>query len=241
MSRPIIGLTTYRENSKWASWDRLADVQSTLYTDAIAASGGAVVLIPPVAAGAADVLRALDGLVVSGGADVDPARYGAAAHPAAGPFRADRDDAELTLVRGAVNAGLPVLGICRGMQVLNVALGGGLVQHLPDVAGTLPHREGRGEFSTRSVELADDSWLGRVLGGAVRTACHHHQAVDQLGTGLRIVGRADDRTPEAVEASDGRPVFGVQWHPEQRDDPRLFDAFVALAAQRVSATSPRGS
>ena len=238
MSRPIIGLTTYRENAKWGLWDRLADIQSTLYTDAIAASGGAVVLVPPATSGVSDVLRALDGLLVSGGADVDPVRYAAAAHPSAGPFRADRDDAELTLVRDAVEKGVPVLGICRGMQVLNVALGGDLVQHLPELAGVLPHQEAPGVFSTRSVMLDADSWLGRVLGASVPTACHHHQAVDRLAPGLRIVGRADDGTPEAVEADDGRAVFGVQWHPEQLDDRRLFEAFVDLAAKRSAATSP---
>jgi putative glutamine amidotransferase len=230
MSRPIIGLTTYRENAKWGSWDRLADVQSTLYTDAIAASGGAVVLVPPAPSGVNDVLPALDGLLVSGGADVDPERYAAPARPHAGPFRPDRDDAEFALVRHAVERGVPVLGICRGMQVVNVALGGDLIQHLPELPGALAHREAAGGFVTRSVDLDPASWLGRVLGGQVPTACHHHQAVDRLGTGLRIVGRADDGTPEAVEAADGRPVLGVQWHPEQLDDRRLFDAFVALAA-----------
>jgi putative glutamine amidotransferase len=237
MSRPIIGLTTYRENARWGVWDTMADLQSTLYTDAVAASGGAVVLIPPADFGVIDVLRALDGLVISGGADVDPARYGAPAHAASGPFRADRDDAEMALVRAAVEQGVPVLGICRGMQVLNVALGGDLLQHLPEVAGVLPHKEAEGVFSTRAVTFDASSWLGRTLGGDVRTACHHHQAVDRLAPGLRIVGRADDGTPEAVEADDGSPVFGVQWHPEQHDDRRLFEAFVRLAGSRSAVAS----
>ena len=232
MGRPIIGLTTYRETAQWGVWDRLADIQSTLYTDAIAASGGAVVLIPPAAVGVIDVLPALDGLLISGGADVDPGNYDAPAHPAAGPFRADRDTAEMALVRAAVKEGVPVLGICRGMQVLNVALGGDLTQHLPELPGTLRHQESPGVFSTRRASLDADSWLGRTLGAEVPTACHHHQAVDTLAPGLRIVGRADDGTPEAVEADDGAPVFGVQWHPEQLDDHRLFVAFVGLAAQR---------
>lgn len=236
MSRPVIGLTTYRDRAQWGVWDRLADVQSTLYTDAIAASGGAVVLVPPAAVGVVDVLPALDGLVVSGGADVDPATYDAPAHSAAGPFRQDRDTAELALILAAVRAGVPVLGICRGMQVLNIALGGDLLQHLPDVAGVLPHQESPGVFSTRAVALDTASWLGRTLGASVPTACHHHQAVDRLGEGLRVVGFADDGTPEAVEAADGSPVIGVQWHPEQLADRRLFEAFVALAAQRQSVT-----
>jgi gamma-glutamyl-gamma-aminobutyrate hydrolase PuuD len=239
MGRPIIGLTTYREHARWGVWDRLADVQSTLYTDAVAASGGAVVLVPPADSGVLDVLRALDGLVISGGADVDPAAYDAPAHPAAGPFRADRDNAELALVRAAVEQGVPVLGICRGLQVLNVALGGDLIQHLPDIEGVLPHADGSGVFSRRSVTLDPDSWIGATLGAVVPTACHHHQAVDAVAAGLRIVGRADDGTAEALEATDGRPVFGVQWHPEQLDDRRLFEAFVSLAADRAAALSSR--
>ena len=228
MGRPIIGLTTYRERARWGAWDRLADLQSTLYTDAIAASGGAVLLVPPAASGVVDVLRALDALVVSGGADVDPATYDAPAHEAA-----DRDDAEMALVNAAVENGIPVLGICRGMQVLNVALGGDLLQHLPEIEGVLPHQEAPGVFSTRAVTFDPDSWIGRTLGDSVPTACHHHQAVGRVASGLRIVGRADDGTPEAIEAVDGRPVFGVQWHPEQLDDRRIFEAFVSLAAARV--------
>jgi putative glutamine amidotransferase len=190
-------------------------------------------LVPPAASGVVDVLRALDALVISGGADVDPATYDAPAHEAAGPFRADRDDAEMALVRAAVENGVPVLGICRGMQVLNVALGGDLLQHLPEIEGVLPHQDAPGVFSTRAVTFDADSWIGRTLGDSVPTACHHHQAVGRVAPGLRIVGRADDGTPEAIEADDGRPVFGVQWHPEQLDDRRIFEAFVALAAARV--------
>jgi putative glutamine amidotransferase len=122
--------------------------------------------------------------------------------------------------------------------VLNVALGGDLIQHLPDIEGNLPHQEGVGEFSTRAVTLTADSWIGRTLGASIPTACHHHQAVDRVAPGLRIVGRADDATIEAVESADGAPVFGVQWHPEQRDDRRLFEAFVALAAERADQLSP---
>jgi gamma-glutamyl-gamma-aminobutyrate hydrolase PuuD len=228
VSRPVIGITTYCEQARWGVWDRLADVQLTLYSDAVAASGGAVVLVPPVAAGVADVVGALDGLIVSGGADVDPVHYAQPAHEAAGPFRPDRDDAELALVRTAVARRLPLLGICRGMQVLNVALGGTLSQHLPDRAGTLAHQGPEpGVFTSRTVKLEADSWLGRAIGDEAATACHHHQAVDRLGDGLRVVARADDGTVEAVETVDGSPIAGVQWHPEQLVDRRIFEAFVA--------------
>lgn len=232
MGRPVIGITTYREHARWGVWDTLADVQSTLYSDAVADGGGAVVLVPPVATGVEDIVGALDGLVVSGGADVDPVNYAQAPHAAAGPFRPDRDDAELTLVRTAVASGVPVLGICRGMQVLNIALGGSLTQHLPEIAGTLAHQGEPGVFSTRTVKLDTDSWLAHAIGHVAVTACHHHQALDRLGSGLRIVGRADDGTVEAVEAMDGSPMVGVQWHPEQLSDPRIFEAFVARCASR---------
>jgi putative glutamine amidotransferase len=232
VSRPVIGITTYREQARWGVWDRLADVQLTLYSDAVADSGGAVVLVPPVASGVADVVGALDGLIVSGGADVDPAHYAQSAHEAAGPFRPDRDDAELTMVRTAVARGVPLLGICRGMQVLNVALDGSLTQHLPEMAGTFAHQGPEpGTFTSRTVKLETDSWLGRAIGDDAVTACHHHQAVDRLGDGLRVVGRADDGTVEAVEAIDGSAVVGVQWHPEQLADRRLFEAFVSRARQ----------
>ncbi len=231
MGRPIIGLTTYRENARWGVWDRLADIQSTLYTDAIAASGGgAVVLVPPAASGVLDVLPALDGLLISGGADVDPGTYDAAAHPAAGPFRADRDNAEFALVRGAVEAGVPMLGICRGLQVLNVALGGDLIQHLPEIEGVLPHAEGSGIFSTRAVTLDPDSWIGATLGAGVPTACHHHQAVDRVAPGLRIVGPSRRRDARSARGC-GRPA-GVRRAVASRATrrPQALEAFVSLAA-----------
>jgi putative glutamine amidotransferase len=240
MARPIIGLTTYRENACWGVWDKLADIQSTEYTDAIAASGGAVVLVPPAATGVVDVVRALDGLLISGGADVDPATYDATAHAESGPYAPARDSAEMALVRAALEERVPVLGICRGMQVLNVAMGGDLLQHLPEVEGVLAHKEAPGVFSTRQVKFDADSWLGRTLGETAPTACHHHQAVNRLAAGLRIVGWADDGTPEAVEADDGAPVIGVQWHPEHLDDRRLFVAFVGLAARRRAAAEALG-
>ena len=176
MGRPIIGLTTYREHARWGVWDADVDIQSTLYTDAVAASGGAVVLVPPAETGVVDVLRALDGLIVSGGADVDPAAYDAEAHPEAGRFAVTATTPSLRW-SSRCGRGVPVLGICRGMQVLNVALGGDLIQHLPEIAGVLPQRRGAGVFSTRAVTLDADSWIGRTLGAGVPTACHHHQAV----------------------------------------------------------------
>lgn len=219
----------YRERARWGVWDEKADLLPATYVDAVVASGGTVLLLPAVSVDADDIFDAIDGLIITGGADVDPENYGEGAHEAAGPFRPDRDEAELALARAAVVRGVPVLGICRGMQVLNVALGGDLVQHLPDVDGTLAHQESPGVFSSRQVQLDDDSVIGRALGPTVSTSCHHHQAVGRLADGLRIVGRADDGTAEAFESTDGSSILGVQWHPEQGSDRRLFEAFVGIA------------
>jgi putative glutamine amidotransferase len=219
----------YRERARWGVWDETADLLPASYVDAVVAGGGTVLLLPAVAPDLDDIFDVLDGLIITGGADVDPQHYGLSAHEAAGPFRADRDDSELALSRAAVARGVPILGICRGMQVLNVALGGDLVQHLPDIDGTLAHQEAPGVFSSRQVELDADSVIGRALGPAVSTSCHHHQAVGRLADGLRIVGRADDGTAEAFESTDGSSILGVQWHPEQGSDRRLFEAFVGIA------------
>jgi gamma-glutamyl-gamma-aminobutyrate hydrolase PuuD len=236
MSRPIIGLTMYRERARWGVWDEPADLLPAKYVDAVVASGGVPVLLPVAAPDVDRLLDVIDGVLICGGADVEPTHYDQPAHEAAGPFRPDRDDAELAIARAAVKREVPVLGICRGMQVLNVALGGDLSQHLPDAPGTLAHQESPGVFSSRSVALDADSFLGRTLGPTVPAACHHHQAVDRAADGLRIVGRADDGTPEAFESQEttsGAPaVLGVQWHPERGSDRRLFEAFVSAAATR---------
>lgn len=225
----------YRERARWGIWDLPADLLPAKYADGIVASGGIAVLLPVLAPDVDRVLDALDGVVICGGADVEPSHYDQQAHAEAGPFRPDRDDTELAIARVAVKRGVPVLGICRGMQVLNVALGGDLTQHLPDLAGSLAHQESPGVFSERSVILDADSFIGHVLGRSVPAACHHHQAVGRLADGLKIVGRADDGTPEAFESlrytSSAPPVLGVQWHPEQGGDLRLFEAFVEAAAE----------
>jgi putative glutamine amidotransferase len=239
MSRPIIGLTMYRERARWGVWDEPADLLPASYTDAIAAGGGVPVLLPATTTEAGDIVNALDGLLIAGGADVAPELYDQPAHAASGPFRPDRDDAEFALARAAVAREVPILGICRGMQVLNVALGGDLDQHLPDLEGTLAHQESPGVFSSLGVSLEPDSYVGSVLGPSVATACHHHQAVGRVAAGLRIVGRADDGTAEAFEsvwtAPGGPLIIGVQWHPEQGNDRRLFEAFVAAAAAHSRA------
>ena len=208
----------------------------------MAQAGGLPVLLPPSEGGAA-VLSRLDGLVLSGGSDVDPARYGAAAHPDAGPFYAARDSAELELCRHALASGLPVLGICRGLQVINVALGGTLHQHLPDLVGNDSHSPERTGYGAHKVSVAAGTQLAAILGrseAAVPT--HHHQAIDRLGAGLVATAWTDDGVIEAVEFDQGcrlmRAPFmiAVQWHPEAGDDLSLFTALVAAAAAFGSRT-----
>jgi putative glutamine amidotransferase len=231
---PVIGISSYQLEAHWGNWDDQAVLLPRRYVDKVAQAGGLPVLLPPAAARAA-LLSRLDGLVLSGGSDVDPARYGAAAHPAAGPFYADRDTAELELCRHALAAGLPVLGICRGLQVLNVALGGTLHQHLPDLVGDDSHSPELTGYGTHKVSVASGTQLAAILArseAAVPT--HHHQAIDQLAPGLVATAWTDDGVIEAVEfESAGQPdapfMIAVQWHPEAGDDLSLFTALIAAA------------
>jgi len=226
---PLIGLTAYGERARFGVWNVDATLLPRNYVDMVAGAGGVPVLLPSVPAAAAAV-DALDGLIVTGGPDVDPAVYGAEPHPRTGPHRGERDLAELAMVRRALDQGVPVLGVCRGHQVLNVVLGGTLVQHLPDAVGHAGHNPESGVFGTTSVDLDSQSRAGAAVGERVIVRCHHHQAIDRLGDGLVISGRASDGTVEAVELA-GRPfVVGVQWHPEQdAADARLFTALVRAA------------
>jgi putative glutamine amidotransferase len=171
------------------------------------------------------VLSRVDALVVAGGADVDPARYGAVPHPLSQRTRQDRDDAEVALLTAAVAAEVPVLGICRGMQVLAVAAGGELDQHLPELVGHTGHSPTVDGYGRHGVRLAEGSWLRRVLGERVDAPTHHHQAV-RSHPGLVAAGWADDGVIEAIETPGARLCVGVQWHPEVDEDPRLFEAFV---------------
>ncbi|QUQ68191.1 gamma-glutamyl-gamma-aminobutyrate hydrolase family protein [Kutzneria sp. CA-103260] len=224
--RPVIGITTYIERTRYGAWDLDAAVLPRTYIDTVAAAGGNPVLLPPL--GFCDV-SFLDGLVIAGGADVDPARYGAQAHPETLGLRTDRDGTEFALVENALAAHLPLIGVCRGMQVLNVALGGTLTQHVPDVTGSSAHRPVVGQFGPTDVEMAEGSAINEILGGAATVSCSHHQAVDRLGDGLAVTARSVDGVVEAVELAGADFVLGVQWHPEQDAEVRLFKALVARA------------
>lgn len=236
MRRPVIGITTYRESASWGVWQRPADLLGAGYADAVADAGGAPVLLPPLPAVALDALHAVDGLVLAGGADVDPQHYGAARSHATGPPRQDRDDTELALARACLERDVPLLAICRGMQVLNVALGGSLVQHLPDVPGTGDHRAGDGRFHQRTIDVDRDSVLGALVGDRLGVHCYHHQAVDRLADGLRAVAWSEDGVVEALEPV--RPttfLLAVQGHPEESADRRLFAALTGAARSRSSS------
>jgi putative glutamine amidotransferase len=233
MRRPDIGITTYRESASWGVWQRPADLLGAGYADAVADAGGAPVLLPPLPEVVLDALPALDGLVLAGGADIDPRRYGAVRDPATGPPRQDRDETELELARACLERDIPLLAICRGMQVLNVALGGSLLQHLPDVAGTAAHRAGDGCFHERTIDVAPGSRLAALVGDRLDVHCYHHQAVDRLADGLRAVAWSEDGVVEAVEpVQPAGFLLAVQAHPEESADRRLFAALTEAAARR---------
>jgi putative glutamine amidotransferase len=240
MSGPLIGISAYCEQARWGVWEREAIVLPRRYADAVSAAGGIPVLLPP-EPGIGDALARLDGLMLSGGGDIDPARYGAEPSPQLTSVRAERDAAELALLDAAMSLRLPVLGICRGMQVINVARGGSLHQHLPDVVGHDGHAPVAGAFGTHEVRVAAGSRLSAILGLrdddlAITTPTHHHQAVDSLGKGLTATAWAADGTIEAFEGDAGDQfVVAIQWHPEAGDDPTLFRALVAAARDRAPA------
>jgi putative glutamine amidotransferase len=231
--RPVIGITTYLERASYGVWDHPAALLPRTYPDAIARVGGIPVLLPPVGDGQAELVERIDGLVLAGGADLDPARYQQQAHPQTLGVRADRDAFEFPLLGAAIEADLPVLAICRGMQLLNVALGGSLIQHLPSSTGHDGHRPEPGTFGGSTVDLTADSRLAAILGRQTVVRCHHHQAADVPARNVDVVGRATDGTCEAIELPGRFFVIGVQWHPEENaEDDRLFAALVAAATSR---------
>jgi gamma-glutamyl-gamma-aminobutyrate hydrolase PuuD len=226
--RPVIGITTYLVPAAWGAWNMEAALVPGDYVRAVVEAGGAPLLVPP-GASLPETLDTVDGLVFSGGSDLDPELYGAEAHAeTVGIFR-ERDDFELQLMRAALERDVPMLAICRGSQVLNVALGGDLEQHVPDRVGTELHREVAGVFSEHDVEVVDGTRLGSILGDRHDVKSHHHQGFGRLGSGLREAARAPDGTLEALEDPTRRFTLGVLWHPEAGDDRALFGALVAEA------------
>jgi putative glutamine amidotransferase len=228
-SKPLIGISTYLERTRFGHWDVEAAVLYRGYLDCVVKAGGNPVMLPPVGTWTAETIAFLDGLVIAGGADIDPAAYGAEKHEKTGEPRRDRDEAEFALVEAALKLDLPVLGVCRGMQVLNVALGGTLHQHVEG------HNPAPGVFGHTDIEIVGDSRLHDVLGDATTVQCHHHQSLDRVADGLRVTAEAPDGTVEAVELEGAPFVVGVQSHPEQdTEDLRLFEALVEAARRRAS-------
>jgi putative glutamine amidotransferase len=229
VARPLIGITAYVEPAKWGAWEVPAALVPQTYVEAIERSGGRALLVPPSAEGVEETLAALDGLVFSGGADLDPSTYGQEPHPETNGTRPDRDRGELALLAAALERDMPLLAVCRGSQVLNVARGGDLVQHLPDIVGDERHKHTPGVFGDHDVRVDPASKVGELLGDRAPVKSHHHQGYGKLGAGLREVAWADDGTVEALEDPEKRFALGVLWHPEAGEDAALFQALVEQA------------
>jgi putative glutamine amidotransferase len=224
--RPVIGITTYLTLARFGVWEDDAALIPAAYVRAVEAAGGRALLVPPSMEGIDETLDALDGLLFSGGSDLDPEIYGQQAHAETDGVVPERDRAEIVLLQAALERDMPVLAVCRGSQVLNVARGGDLVQHLPDVVGDEKHKHTPGVFADHDVELVSGTRVQQILGDHAPVKSHHHQGYGQLGQGLREAARADDGTIEALEDPSRRFALGVLWHPEAAEDFALFEALV---------------
>lgn len=228
MGRPVIAVTSYEEQARWGAWDQRAALTPASYVSKVSDAGARVVLLPP-DDGDTDVLTRVDGLVLIGGPDVDPRRYGQEPHATVDEPRIVRDASELALYLRARERGIPVLGICRGLQVMAVAHGGTLTQHLPDLELGTVHRQAPGTYTRHRATFVPGSLVARILGGIEADVnSSHHQCVDAPGT-LTVTGWADDGTIEVCEDPSADFVIGVQWHPEADEGPELFRALIAAA------------
>jgi putative glutamine amidotransferase len=227
--KPVIGITTYLTRATFGSWEEDTALVPADYVNAIERAGGRPLLVPPSEEAIEETLDALDGVLFSGGGDLDPQHYGQEAHPNTKGIVPERDKGELALLQAALARDMPVLAVCRGSQVLNVALGGDLVQHLPDVVGDEKHKHTPGAYADHDVNVEPETRLGALLGDRAPVKSHHHQGFGQLGEGLRESARAEDGTLEALEDPSRRFALGVLWHPEAGEDMRLFEALVEQA------------
>jgi putative glutamine amidotransferase len=229
--RPVIGITTYVTPVTHGDWNEEAAHVPADYVRAVEHAGGRPLLVPPSEGGIDETLDALHGVIFSGGGDLDPETYGQDAHAQTKGVVAERDRGELALLQAALARDMPVLAVCRGSQVLNVALGGDLVQHLPDLVGHDEHKHTPGQFADHEVTLVPETRLGSLLGDHAPVKSHHHQGFGRLGEGLREAARAEDGTVEALEDPSRRFALGVLWHPEAGEDLRLFEELVGEAAR----------
>jgi putative glutamine amidotransferase len=227
--RPRIGLTTYYQAASWGVWQADAAILPGTYVQAVVAAGGTPILLPPVGTDRT-VVELLDGLIIAGGSDVDPEQYGAEPH-ALTRSQPARDAHDIALTKAALATELPLFSICRGAQILNVALGGSLIQHIPDVnPGAAQYQPAPGVFGNVEFTTAPGSISEELLGPRASAPCYHHQAMDRIAAGLRVTAAAQDGTVQALETTDGGWVLGVQYHPEQNpDDLRLFRGFIEAA------------
>ncbi|MGZ4411934.1 MAG: gamma-glutamyl-gamma-aminobutyrate hydrolase family protein [Gaiellaceae bacterium] len=228
--KPLIGITTYVIDARFGAWEEESALVPSDYVRAVERAGGRALLVPPSKDGVEETLDALDGIIFSGGSDLDPSIYGQEAHPETNGVVPMRDQAELALLEAALERDMPVLAICRGSQVLNVGRGGDLVQHLPEVVGHERHKHTPGVYADHEVSVAADARLGSLLGERAPVKSHHHQGFGRVGDGLREVAWAEDGTVEALEDPTRRFALGVLWHPEAGEDAALFEALVQEAA-----------
>ena len=224
--KPVVGITTYLTRATFGSWEEETALVPADYVRAIERAGGRALLVPPSEDAIEETLDALDGVIFSGGADLDPELYGQEPHPETKGVQGERDRGELALLQAALARDMPVLAVCRGSQVLNVALGGDLVQHLPEVVGDEKHKHTPGQYADHDVDVDPDTRLGSLIGDRAPVKSHHHQGFGRLGEGLRESARAEDGTLEALEDPSRRFALGVLWHPEAGEDMRLFEALV---------------
>jgi putative glutamine amidotransferase len=219
------------EQAAWGVWNKPAALLPATYVRSVEVAGGRPVLLPPMSEAGPETLAALDGVLFSGGSDIDPTLYGREPHSETKIIRPERDHGERHLISAALERDIPLLAICRGMELLNVACGGTLEQHLPDRTTAVRHKGGTGVYASHEVVIKPDSKLGEILGSYVEVRSHHHQAPETVGENLSEVAWASDDTIEGIEMPGKRFVIGVIWHPEEGDDPSLFEAFVDEASK----------
>jgi putative glutamine amidotransferase len=238
VTRPVIGICAAIETAKWAAWEVLVNLSPRNYSLAVQRAGAIALILPPddtIAESPDELLDMIDGLILAGGSDIDPASYGAREHPETKATRPERDRFEIALGTRALERDMPVLGICRGMEMLNVIQGGTLNQHL---TGLELHRHTPGVFTDHRVELDPGSLAERVVGAPyteVKSA--HHQGLEEIGEGVVASGRADDGVVEAIELPDRRFAVGVLWHPEEDERSRVVGALVQEARERMGAAA----